>query len=163
MRTSLKVRSLIPVVIAGASLLLGAAPAFAVSVPGYAGTPAHGSPSSCFELGTGGMVTNYCSGEEYFEIPMAVNSGAHTVTVATYNNGGGTFNCTLYAAQTLGSGESLIAGTSHSPAVGYSTWSVSVTVPWGGGVGGNVNGDGSMYLYCEMNNGGTIHNVNYSE
>ena len=132
MRTSLRLRSLTRVSITVASLLVGAAPAFAVSVPGYAGTPAHGSPSSCFHLGSGGMVTNNCSGEEYFEIPMAVNSGAHTVTVATYNNGGGTFNCTLYAAHTTTAGEYLTAGTSHAPAVGYSTWSVSVTVPWGG-------------------------------
>jgi len=163
MRMSFRLQSFIPAVIAGASLLCAAAPAFAVAVPGYAGTPAHGSPSSCFEFGTGGMVTNYCSGEEYFEIPMAVNPGAHTVTVATYNNGGGTFNCTLYAARTTNAGEILTAGTSHAPAVGYSTWSVSVTVASGGGGYGIVNGDGSMYLYCEMNNGGTIHNVNYSE
>ncbi len=132
-------------------LALAAAPAFATTLPGYSGKVAPGSADSCMQEHNGAVV-NTCPGSEiFYEIPLGVDNASHLVkaTVSTYNPGGGSFGCTLYAASQAGD---LIPGDQWYPGTGNTVFGLTVTVPV----------YGSVFLYCMVNGGGSIHNVTYT-
>jgi len=148
-----KSRTFLATIAAGA-LLLAVTPAFALSVPGYAGKtlPQGSANEGCMNEINGGVV-NHCGEQTQYEIPMSVNQGSHNVTFYVLNPGGGTFECLLFAADSTGN-------TTHSNPIfpnaspfilGYTTSSV------------NVPAQGSMYLWCNINANGQIANVNYSQ
>ena len=151
MRTHFTFKPFITALLIAVGLLSATAPAFALSVPGYAGRVAAGGDQNC-ALESNGAVYSNCIGETYWEIPLAINpaSGLHTVVVSTNNPGGGFFCCTLYAATFKGQ---LITGDEWCPDVNDSVFHLSVNVP----------ANGSMYLYCGLNLGGKVYNVNYSQ
>ncbi len=151
MRTHFTSKPFITALLSAVGLLSATAPAFALTVPGYAGRVAAGGDQNC-ALESNGAVYSNCIGETYWEIPLAVNpaTGLHTVFVSTNNPGGGFFCCTLYAATFKGV---LTKGDESCPAVGDVLSPLSVNVP----------ANGSMYLYCGLNTGGKIYNVNYSQ
>jgi len=133
--------------LAGTSLLLAGAQAFALSVTGFSGkSPSNGT---CFTESSGAAV-NSCGSVQYWTIPMAVNQGAHTVTISAYNPSTGPFQCILYAASQTGS---VTTGTSAFPGAGTSVSSMSVTVP----------ASGSMWVFCQVDPGGIIYDVNYNQ
>src|SRR5580698_5179711 len=111
MRTQFTSKPIIATAVLGAGLLLVATPAFALSVPGYSGKAIG---NSCFSE-SNGAAFNQCGVSELYDITLAVNSGPHTVSVSAFNAGGGTFQCTLYAASQTGV---LVTGTSVSPLTG---------------------------------------------
>lgn len=131
-----------------ASLATGTA--FALSVDGFAGKPNNPANVSCLWGSTGGDVLNACGRQVYYLIPLAVNAGAHTVTVATYNPGGGTFTCSAIADTQFGSS---ITGTTVSPGTGFQQFTLDVTVP----------SYGTMFVGCDFNHGGRIFSVNYNQ
>src|SRR6185437_3471305 len=145
MRTHFTFKPFITALLIAVGLLSATAPAFALSVPGYAGRVAAGGDQSC-ALESNGAVYSNCIGETYWEIPLAVNpaSGLHTVVVSANNPGGGFFCCTLYAATFKGQ---LVPGDESCPAVGDTLSPRSVTVP----------PNGSMFLYCGLNTNGKIY------
>ena len=158
MRNTHMSKSVSFIVVAGASLLLLGAPAFATSVPGYSGksvgqvSGAKNAAVTCLTEVNGG-VTNSCGNQQLYEIPLPVNSGgSHTVDVSVYNYSG-TFNCGLYAADKFGT---LVTGTNYTPASSYVYFPLSVTVPSGSDY------IGTMYLYCQFGPGSVIWNVNYT-
>ncbi len=148
MKTHLTFKPFVSALLIAVGLFSGTAPAFALQVPGYAGRVVGGDQSCALEKN--GAVYSNCIGELYWEIPLAVNPGQHTVTVETNNPGGGTFCCTLYASSQTGM---LTPGTQWCPAVNDSSFQLSVNVP----------PNGSMYVYCGLNTNGKVYNVNYSQ
>ena len=152
MRTTLSSKSKMFAALAIAGLgLLSASPAFALSVGGYAGKtwPTGNANEGCMQEFHGGVVSK-CGNQTQYEIPLAVNQGLHVATVATFNPGGGTFQCFAYAEDNQGN---LTQGTSVFPGTGFTAFQVSVTVP----------AQGSMYVFCNVNPNGQIVNVNYAQ
>jgi hypothetical protein len=130
--------------IIAASLLLSTAPAFAVTAPGSAGSP---SPrSTCFGT-VWGVAVNVCTSEQSWFIPLAVNSGLHTVSLRGDSNG--FMTCTLYAQTQTGG---LTLGTTVTPPTGPFIDALSVTVPT----------SGSAFVWCNMLEGDDIWSVTYS-
>jgi hypothetical protein len=164
MRTPLMSKTIRSAVIAGASLLLVAAPAFATTVPGYSGkstvTPGtigvtKNAAVTCLNEVNGGVLNN-CGQAWNYEIPLPVNSaGLHQVDVSVLYNGTGTLACTLYTAGQFGS---LTPGTTFTvPSQdAYVYFPLSVTVQSGS------DWIGSMFLYCQLPANSTIWNVNYT-
>jgi hypothetical protein len=148
MRTKLTSKS-ITAAAGAAAMLFVAAPAFALSVTGYSGKPQFPSNSSCM-VESSAAVFNNCGAQVNWEIPMSVNPGFHTVTLSTFNPGGGTFQCTLFGVSQTGG---LTAGGTVFPNGGNFVANLSVTVP----------SNGSMMVFCNVNPNGKIFNVLYSE
>jgi hypothetical protein len=148
MRNKLTSKSIISAV-AAACLLFVAAPAFALSVTGYSGKPQFPSNSSCM-VEASAAVLNSCGAQVNWEIPMSVNPGFHTVTLSTFNPGGGTFQCQLFGVSQTGV---FNPGGTVFPNGGNFVANLSVTVP----------SNGSMIVFCNVNPGGKIFNILYSE
>jgi hypothetical protein len=140
------------IVIAGACLLLGVAPAFAMSVGAFSGRSA--TNATCWNESSGGVVNN-CGSQQLYEVPLPVNNaGPKSINVSVTNSGAGLFQCAVYAGGEFGA---LTTGTSHTSPSGNDFFGLSITVPSGGGwVGG-------MYLYCQVPNGGAIWNITYTQ
>jgi hypothetical protein len=147
MRTKLTSKSII-VAAAAAGLLFVAGPALALSVTGYSGK-AVPSTNNCM-IEAFGAVLNNCGAQVNYEIPMAVNPGFHTITLSTFNPGGGTFQCTLFGVTQTGFAT---PGGTVFPNGGNFLANLSVTVP----------SNGSMLVLCNVNPGGKIFNILYNE
>lgn len=131
--------------------LLAAPRAFALSVPGYSSLDGKypGWTGSCVQEKNGGAL-NSCGYQIGMVVPLNVNEGMHTMTVATNNPGGGTFMCQAMAADQFGT---TTTGTAVYPNTGNRTSLVSVTVPR----------NGSMWVYCNVNPNGIVWSVNYNK
>jgi hypothetical protein len=140
-------------VIAGAGLLMAAAPASALSVAAYSGSA---SPAVTCLQETDGGVRNNCGGQINYDLPLTTNAapGTQTIGLSTYNPGGGTFTCYLVV---YGSTVAPVFGTPVSPPTGFSDFNLSVTIPTGLGT------PAFMVVYCNVNAGGVIYDAIYSE
>ena len=135
-------------IIAGAGLLLLAAPAFALSLLPFSAGKSYPTPNStCFVENQFG-VQNNCSTQQFWFIPLAVNQGSHTATLGVYSGGG--LTCTLFSVYQSGTTYQTAQWTAPS---GYQTGSLSVSSP----------ASGSVYIACSMNPGEMITTVNYNE
>jgi hypothetical protein len=151
MHKRVTVKSLLTAAVAGASLLLIAAPAFALpSVPASVGATADPANAGCIILSSGSIL-NICNKQVGFYIPLDILSpGGKVAFVATNNPGTGTFSCSLSAMSQNGA---VTTGPAVFPNGGNQISSVTVTVPSGG----------SMVLFCDIDLGGKIYNVNYTQ
>ncbi len=132
------------------SLFLAAAPAFALSVPGYSGRPTSGS-STCFSDSSSiGAAVNTCGSSVFYELPLPSNQGSHTITVATNNPGGTTYACTLYGYTNTGTLWS--SSSTWFPSTGDTTFTLTATVP----------AQGHLFMVCQVAAGGKLYNVNYT-
>lgn len=132
------------------TLLAASVPAFALSVPGYSGQSDVGYLSPYAWREKNGGAVNVSGSAQALYLPLTVNGGSHTVTIAGSNPGGESFYCAAIASDQFGT---LTYGT-----VGYlngtnAVTSSSVTVPT----------NGSMYVYCVVSPNGTVWSVNYNQ
>jgi len=146
MHKTITMKSKFAAAVAGASLLLIAGSAFAVTVPGFAGKPELGSDAACLNV-NGAAMLNQCGRQIIYKIPLVVNAGSKTVTVRTNNPGGGTFSCQLIVSSPFAT------TTPVFPNVGIQTFSLGINVP------SNAN----LQIFCQVNPGGQVIDVNYNQ
>jgi hypothetical protein len=138
--------------IAGATMAVGVT-AEARSVPGFTGQAQNPGLATCF-TNSNGRVTNVCSSQETYCVPMASDGAAHTVEITMYApNLSNNISCTAVATNPQGG----MVGTTGPGSPGTVGEDVSVTlVP-----SLSVPSEGGMYACCSMMPGTRIDTLNY--
>lgn len=128
-------------------LLFAGGVAHALSVPGMAGVPANAADNSCFNATIAGAVQNAACGPRVWRIPLAVNEGTHTVSVAANN---GNTGCQLIAVNQTGS---IVSVSTPQNFTSTQVLSFTATQP----------NSGSTYFTCNVGVAASIFSVNYSQ
>jgi hypothetical protein len=152
MKLIVSISTLLLVAVAGQGLAL------AMSVPGINGIPEVPGDNFCFRpfFAGGketGAVVGLCSLEDWV-IPLAVNSGSKTISVAGLNYSGvyGLLNCDVIATNQNAT-QAAHAALVFPSTPFYSIQSATITVP----------ANGSLSVTCRIPQNSVIVNVNYNQ
>ena len=139
-------KTIMSTTIAAVALLLAAAPASALTVPGWSGAP--DTPGSTCFIETDGGAKNNCGSVQAFDITVALNQGPHTITLDMFSNDD---ECYFYGVSPYGNGFNVLLNAGNFG--GWYNVDYSVDMP----------ANDALAIICYMNPGSVLYGVNYNQ